>query len=168
MKLYVHGPDLLDHFAEKEDGSAFAAGAPDQSRANLRRWIARYCEARGCDGLIFFDDCGPAEVRPPTERVGRVTVTNLPYGRDAWMEMAGQANRSAMQEQTLVVTADHRLIRALERGRAKVVAPEQFVARARQGMGRSDEELAAEPDEKFSGLSEEEVDLWLEFFKRKE
>jgi hypothetical protein len=168
MKLYIDGTDLLDYFAEQADGTVLAAGDPEETRANLRRWIARYCEARGCDGVLFFDDCGPTEIRPLSERVGRVKVVNLPYRKDAWTEIAGQANRAAMEDQTLVVTADPRLTRALEHGKAKVATPQHFVTRARRGMGRSDEELAEEPDEKYSGLSEEEVDLWLDFFKRSE
>ena len=168
MILYVDGTDLLEYFAELADGSVLAGGDAEESQANLRRWVARYCEARGCDGVVVFDDCGPTELRPLSERVGRIKVVNLPYRKEAWTEIAGQANRSAMKEQTIVVTADHRLIKALERSKAKVATPEQFVARARSGMGRTDEEMAEEPDEKFSGLSEEEVDLWVDFFKREE
>ena len=168
MKIYIDGTDLLDYFAEQADGSLLAGGDPEENRANLRRWIARYCESCDCDGVLFFDDCGPTEVRPLSERVGRIKVVNMAYGKDAWTEIARQANRAAMEDQTLVVTADQRLARMLERGRAKVVTPQHFVTRARHGMGRSDGELAEEPDEKFSGLSEEEVDLWLDFFKRDE
>jgi len=166
MILFVNGRDLLDHFREQRDRAVFAAGNPEQSRTNLRRWVARYCETRGWDAVVFFDDCEAGEMRPLSERAGRVRVVNMPYGKKAWPEMARQANRSAQEEDALVVTADVRLIRALERGRAKVVTPQQFVARARDAMGRSDEDLTEEPDEKFSGLSEEEVDVWLDFFRR--
>jgi hypothetical protein len=168
MILYVNGRDLLDCFAGQQDASVFAAGSPEQSRTNLRRWVARFCEARGWDGVLFFDDCAAGEMRPLSQRAGRIRVVNMPYGKEAWLEMAGQANRCAMKEDTLVVTADGRLMRALGRGRAKVMGPEQFVAQARRAMGRSDKDVADEPDEKFSGLSEEEVDVWLDFFKRKE
>lgn len=168
MMLYIDGTDLLDYFAEQAEGTALAGRDPEETRANLRRWVARYCEARGCDAVVVFDDCGPTEVRPLSERVGRVKVVNLPYRKDAWTEIAGQANRSAMKDQTIVVTAEPRLTRALEHGRAKVATPQQFVTRARHSMGRDDDELAEEPDEKFTGLSDEEVDLWLDFFKREE
>jgi len=144
----------------------FVQGAPEKSRLNLRRWIARYCEARGCRAVVVFDDCGPSEVRPPVEHVGQMKVVNLPYGEDAWMMIAGEANRSALKEHTIVVSSDYRLIRALERGDARVTTPEQFVARVRRGMGRPDRELTDEPDEKFTGLSNEEVNAWLEFFER--
>ena len=168
MKLYVNGRDLLDHFRQERGDAVFVHGNAEQSRTNLRRWVARLCEARGWDGVVFFDDTGAGEIRPLSERAGRVRVVNMPYAREAWLEMAGQANRSAMDEETLVVTADGRLVRALERGRAKVMAPAQFVAQAREAVGRSDEDLTVEPDEKFSGLSEEEVDVWLDYFQRGE
>jgi hypothetical protein len=168
MRLFVNGRDLLQCFAEQRDDAVFVPGRPEQGRTNLRRWVARFCEARGWDGALFFDDTAADEVRPLSERAGRVRVVNMPYAKEAWLEMAGQANRSAMREETLVVTDDIRLIRALERGKAKVVTPAQFVARAREAMGRSDEDLTEEPDEKFSGLSEEEVDVWMDFFRRDE
>lgn len=168
MILYVDGPDLLDHFTELEDGSVFAQSAPEKSRLNLRRWIARYCEARGCRAVVVFDDCEPGDVRPPTERVGQVKVVNLPYGKDAWMMIAGEANRSALKEHTIVVTSDYRLIRPLERGDVRVLTPQQFVHRVRRCMGREDRDLTEEPDEKFTGLSKEEVNLWMEFFDREQ
>ncbi len=168
MKLFVNGRDLLDHFRGERDDAVFVPGNAEQSRTNLRRWVARLCEARGWDGTLFFDDTGAAEIRPLSERVGRVHVVNMPYAKEAWLEMAGQANRSAMEEDTLVVTEDIRLVRALERGRAKVVGSAQFVVGAREFIGRSDEDLTEEPDEKFSGLSEEEVDVWLDYFRRGE
>ncbi len=92
-------------------------------------------------------------------------VIHLPSGEDAYPEIAGSANRSAMRERTFVVTEDPRLMNALQRGRAGVWSPARFVVRARRTMGKDDEQLAREPDRKFTGLSEDEVDFWVQFFE---
>ena len=167
MRLYVDGNDLLAYFAEQEDPFLIKAD-PMKSREELARWLARYCEAAECDALLVFDDNQPEEVLPPTERVGRTTVVNTPYGVEARTEIAGPANRAAAEERTLVVTSDVRLMQVLERGRARVVDPGRFVARARGMMRKGDEGSSSEPDEKFTGLTDEDVGFWLEYFKTEE
>ncbi len=89
MKLYVNGRDLLEHFRQERDYAVFVPGRPEQSRTNLRRWVARLCEARNWDGVVFFDDTAAGEMRPLSERHGRVRVVNMPYAKEAWLEMAG-------------------------------------------------------------------------------
>ena len=164
MKLYVYGPDLLGYFAEHERHSAVARDGQERARENVVSWMARYCEVRGCEGWVYFDDAQPGEMRDPRQHVGPVYAVNLPYGEKAWTEMAAQANRAAAQERTVVVTDDVRLVRALTRGGATVAGAEEFVARARKSMRPEQEALADEPDEKFTGLSEGEVNFWLDFF----
>ena len=61
--------------------------------------------------------------------------------------------------------ADPRLRDALAGGRATVMTPAQFVARVRRTIGRGADARPDEPDEKFGGLAEEEVNFWLEYFK---
>jgi hypothetical protein len=89
-------------------------------------------------------------------------------GEDALTAIGGPANRSAAEERTFVVTGDHRLCDALARGRATALSPGQFVARARRSMGRQDEMKPDEPDEKFAGLTGEEVEFWLRYFEKKD
>ncbi len=167
MRVYVHGNDLLDYFTEKQD--PVVVDSDDwTSRQNVKRWLAHYCASQDCEGVLVWDGTPPGDVRTPSEQFGRVRVTNLPYGESAFAEISGPANRTAVQERTFVVTADHRLIEALRGGRAAVFTPAQFVARARRMVGKTDEKLAKEPDEKFTGLTSDEVEFWLGFFNEKD
>ncbi len=164
MRVYVNGEDLLAYFDEMQDPIVVEKDR-QKTRENLKRWLARYGEHRDCDVVLVWADIPPQRVLPRTERFGRVRVANLPYGEDAVSEIAGPANRTAVHERTFVVTEDARLKGSLASGRATVFSPSHFVRRARKSMGKGDEELAREPDEKFTGLSEGEVEFWLEFFK---
>ncbi len=167
MKIFVDGNALLEHFEEQQD-PILVADKPELSRQNIRRWLARYALLRDCTVVLVWETEDPDRVLPPSERFERVRVVNLPYGEEAVPEIAGPANRSAVAERTFVITDDHRLAEAVRRGRAALQEPAQFVRTARRTMGKSDEELAVEPDEKFTGLSEGEVNFWLDFFDQKE
>ncbi|MCD6416709.1 MAG: NYN domain-containing protein [Planctomycetes bacterium] len=167
MKVYVDGKDLLGYFIEQEDRLVLGPDQ-DQSRQNLRRWLARYAELQDCDVVLVWDELAPDEVLPLDERFGRVHVINLPYGENALQEIAGPANRTALEERTFVTTADPRLMDALERGKATTYSPAEFVSRARRIMGMGDEQMAKEPDEKFAALGEDEVEFWMNFFQKDE
>lgn len=160
MIIYVDGTDLLGCLTERGD-PLVARGSRDRSRQNITRWLVRYCEGRGCRAIFVFDGTEPDEVLSPIEQHGPVKVLSLPHGREAPAEIAGPANRSAQQERTLVVTDDVRLARDLEGGKARVLSCAGFVARVRRDVRAGDESLPGEPDEKFTGLSDEEVDFWL-------
>ncbi len=164
MKLYVDGNDLLDYFTEQQD-ALFNLEDEATRRENLARWLARYCELSEAQGVLIFDDNAADAVLEPVQHVGDVTVKNLPYGADIVLETAGPANRDAIDDRVFVVTADHHLARAAERGRARVQAPEQFVARARRMMHKEEESSAREPDEKFTGLTDGEVEFWVDYFR---
>ena len=165
MKVYVHGNELLEHFTERGD-DLVVAGDAHASRQNVKRWLNHYCRRQDCDAVLVWDGTPPGEVRTPGEQFGRVQVTNLPHGESAFAEISGPANRTAVEERTFVVTSDHRLIDVLRPGRAAVFSAAQFVARARRMMGKTDEELAREPDQKFTGVSEDEVEFWVDFFNQ--
>ena len=167
MIVYVDGPDLLAHLAERDD-PLIAEDDLDRTHQNLALWLARYCELSDCRGVLVFDDLAASDVRTPTERRGPVRVTNLPYGEEALSEIAGPANRSAAEERTVVVTNDYRLRDAVARSGANVLSPGQFVARVRRSMGRRDEMKPDEPDEKFAGLTGEEVEFWVRYFEKKD
>jgi predicted RNA-binding protein with PIN domain len=162
MKVYVDGNGLLECFRTQEGRGA--SGKQAIGRRQAARWLARYCEASNCDVTLVFDGNPVTEVLPPTERLSRVTIVNVPYGRTARDEIAGPANRAAMQERVLVVTADYRLTDALARGQARTMSPAEFLSGARKRMRKGEAALADEPDEKFTGLTDEEVGLWLDFF----
>ena len=167
MIVYVDGADLLTHLA-KQDDPLVVEGELDRTHDNLARWLGRYCEMSGCRAVLVFDDAPAADVRTPTEHRADVRVVNLPHGVEALSEIGGPANRSAVEERTFVVTDDHRLRDALARGRATVLSPAQFVARARRSMGHRDEMKPDEPDEKFTGLRDDEVEFWMGYFGDKD
>jgi predicted RNA-binding protein with PIN domain len=160
MMIYVDGTDLLGYLTEMGD-TLVARGSRDGSRENLARWLMRYCEAQGCRAILVFDGTELGEVLSPIEQHGDVKVLSLAHGGDARAEIAGPANRSAEEDRTLVVTDDARLARDLEHGKARVVSSARFVARVRRQIRAGDQTLPGEPDEKFTGLSDEEVNFWL-------
>ncbi len=164
MKLYVDGPALLEYFVENESDSIVITHDAEKNRANLRRWIGRYCMARDCEAVVVFDDLRPREVKPPYQSFGQVKVRNLPFGHDAVTEIAGPANREARERTVVIVTDEPALLEAARRGRARAETPQQFVRRVRRSIRPEDEELADEPDAKFSGIGEEEVEFWMDFF----
>ena len=167
MIVYVDGAGLLEFLAEQDD-PLITEDDPDRTHENLALWLSRYCEIADCRAELVFDNLPATDVRTPTERHGRVRVVNLPYGEEALREIAGPANRSAAEERTLVVTDDHRLREAVARSGATPLSPGQFVARARLSMGRHDEMKPDEPDEKFAGLTGEEVEFWVRYFEDKD
>jgi predicted RNA-binding protein with PIN domain len=167
MRIYVDGTDLLAHFEQQGD-ELLVDSDLDESRRSVKRWLARYADLHDCDITLVWDETPVGHVRDPRETFGRVKVVHLPFGEDAYPEIAGPANRSAAQERTFVVTEDPKLMNALQRGKAAVWSPAHFVARARRTMGKEDEQAAREPDRKFTGLSEDEVDFWVGFFEEED
>lgn len=167
MKVYVDGDSLLHHLRHQEDPIVRGAGI-DGGRGNLVRWLAQYAQAQDCEVIVVFDENQPGEVLPPVERLGRVKAVNVPPGGDARKEMAGPANRSAMQERTCVVTDRPALAAAFERGPARVLTSARFMEAARTLMRGSEELRTDEPDEKFTGLSDAEVELWADLFTDEE
>jgi predicted RNA-binding protein with PIN domain len=163
MIIFIDGPDLLEHFGELND-PIVVEGERDRSRQNLANWVARYCELRECKAVLVFDDNEAHERLSPVEHHGLVKVVNLPYGEEALDEIGGPANRAALEDRVFVITGDWRLLQAVERGKATGIDPARFVDRVRSAIRKEDEAVPDEPDEKFSGLSEREVDFWLEYF----
>ncbi len=162
MRVYVQGTALLAYMARKQNWSL--SEDPAASRTAVRRWLSRYAEAHDCYVVLVWGQNASAEVLPRTEAFGRLKVVNLPFGDDVTAEIAGPANRAALAERVCVVTDDPKLRDALGPGRAAVQTPAGFLQRARAVMGADGEDDALEPDEKFSGPSEDEVDFWLNFF----
>jgi len=163
MILFIDGPDLLDAFRDMDD-PLVVEGERDRTRQNLTNWVARYCELRECRAVLVFDDNEAGERLSPVEHHGAVKVVNLPYGEDAINEIGGPANRAAVDDRTFVVTADWRLLQAVEHGKAAGVDPAAFIRRVRNAIRKEDEAVPDEPDEKFSGLSDQEVEFWLDYF----
>lgn len=163
MIVYVDGNDLLDAFRDK-GSDVFVSDDRTKSRLNLARWLARYAERQECDVELVFDATALGEVLPPVTHHGRVRVANLETGAEARHAIAGPANRAAQGGRVYVVTSDPRLAQSLSHGNARVFDAGQFLARVRTVLRGGDEEGLDEPDEKFSGLSEEEVGFWARYF----
>jgi predicted RNA-binding protein with PIN domain len=168
MKIYVDGNTLLGYLDEQGD-SIVAPNSRDKTRQNLARWLARYCRRREADAVVVFEGQGPNEKIPRRREVGRVTVLTPPYEVEAHDEIAAPANREARSgERVTVVTDDWKLARVFEKGAAKVQSCEQFVQRVRHFLGKDTKSLSTEPDAKFSGVVDEEVDYWMDFFEFEE
>ena len=162
MIVYMDGNDLLDAF-RKTGSDVFVDSDGTKSRLNLARWLARYAEKQDCDVELVFDGMDAGDVLPPVTRHGRVRVTNLEPGAKARHQIAGPANRTAQSDRVHVVTLDARLAQSLSHGNARVFAPDRFLSRVRKVMRGGQDEGLDEPDEKFSGLSEEEVGFWTQY-----
>jgi hypothetical protein len=80
---------------------------------------------------------------------------------------SASANKSAQQEETVVVSDDPRLVRALEHGKAKLERALDFIRTAKSRMRGEEKQSYEEPDEKFSGLTDRDVDGWMSLFKGK-
>ncbi len=163
MIVFVDGTAVLKCL-DRMGSDIVVAGSAERSRRNLALWFSRYAQHQDCDVVVVYDDFQAGEVRAPVEHYGRVKVVNLPYGEEARAEIAGPANRSAVQERTFVVTEDFRLREALKGGAARAFEPGEFISRARTVMRGAEDTAFDEPDEKFNGLSDEEVDYWIGFF----
>ena len=163
MIVYVDGNSLLECLAA-EDNPLVVEGDRDRTRRNLTHWLARYCESRDCRGVVVFDGTRQGEVLSPVERRGPIKVLTTPHGVSAASEIVGPANRAAHNEPVLVVTSDMRAAADVSLGKAEALSPAEFVARARRGMRSGDEAVPDEPDAKFTGLDEGDVDFWLHYF----
>jgi YacP-like NYN domain-containing protein len=163
MKYFVAGNDVLAHMDEVADTSCSGADR-DARRHALALWLARFCDSRDCDAVLVFDGTEAGEMPPPTTRTGRVTTLVTPYGIPARSLIAGPANQAAADERVYIVSADRRTADAVARSTVRLSAPDTFLTATRRRMGRDAEAPAVEPDEKFSGLAEDEVEFWLDFF----
>lgn len=163
MKVFVDGGGVVEAFSEV-DPKVIVPGDPERSRENVARWLARYAEHQDCEVELVYGDIESDEVLPPVEQHGRVRVRNLQPDEETLREIAGPANRTAEEERVYVVTEDPRLSGAVSGGDARVFSPRKFISRARRVMGAEGKERYDEPDEKYTGLGEEEVDFWMEFF----
>lgn len=163
MKVYVDGNSVLDYLAAKGD-PAFAGGQSEKDRQELARWLARYARVQGCEVVLVFDENPFGRTLPPFEHYGKTKVINTPPGESARAEIAGPANSDAESERTYVVTDDGKLRRGVENGGARVYSPGKFFAKARTLMRGDGKTATEEPDEKYTGVSEEEVDFWLQIY----
>jgi len=164
MKYFVAGNDVLAHMDEVDDTSCDGADRDDRRHA-LALWLARFCDNRNCDAVLVFDGTEAGEMPPPTTRTGRVTTLVTPYGVPARTFIASPANQGAADERTYVVSTDRRTADAVARSTVRVQTPATFLSATRRRMGRDATAPAIEPDEKFSGLADDEVGFWMDFFE---
>jgi predicted RNA-binding protein with PIN domain len=165
MKVYVDGNDLVEYFRENEPDTPQAIADREAAQDNVANWLARYARARDCDVVLVFDETRADDYLPYRDQVGGVTLLRAAYGVGAVREIAGPANQQAAEQDVTVVTDDIRLKQAVAHGGASAQGCASFVAQVRRLMGKDAEQAVVEPDEKFSGLSESEVDQWIRFFE---
>jgi len=163
MKVYVHGNALMKYLARRDPPMLTHRGG-DVDREILVRWVARYAEQRDCEVILVFDRIPPSQVLPRIQHCGKATIINVAPGKTARQEIAGPANRSAQNEPTCVVTDDFKLSRSVQKGGAGVWSPAEFFQKASTLMAGEEGRALDEPDEKYGGLSEEEVDYWARLF----
>ena len=164
MKVYVDGSSFMNHLEEKGDPMA-AGGGAERDRQELARWFARYAEHQGCDVILVFDENLFGKTLPKYEHYGKTKVINTPPGETARAEIAGPANQEAESERVYVVTDDGRLYSAVQNSEVRAYSPAKFLSKARTLLRGKDELQTEEPDEKYTGVSEDEVDFWLEMYK---
>ena len=164
MKVYVHGNAMMKYLARRDPPMLTGRG-DDVDRDILVRWLARYAERRDCDVTLVFDRIPPSQVLPRIQHHGRITIVNVAPGKGARDEIAGPANRDAQNEPTYVVTDDFKLSGSLRKGAAEVWRPHEFFEKASALMAGEEDRTLDEPDGKYSGLSDREVDYWARFFE---
>ena len=164
MIYFVDGNDLREALMSAERRRLSRPVAP-LTRGEIARWLSRYAERRGCEVVLVFDENPVGSALPPTERHGRVRVVNLDPGARALHEISGPANRAAESDRVFVVTDDPKLADALRAGKARVIGSAEFAENARRMWGAGEDTADEEPDEKYSGLADEEVDYWLREFQ---
>ena len=167
MIYFVDGNDLREALMASERRRLSRPVAP-RTGGEIARWLSRYAERRGCDVVLVFDENPVGSALPPTEHHGRVRVVNLDPGALALHEISGPANRAAQSDRVFVVTDNPKLVEALRTGKARAVGSAGFVEDARRMWGADEDAADEEPDEKYSGLADEEVDYWLSEFQGEE
>lgn len=164
MVIFIVGNDLSQALAA-DRSHRLSRPAPRPGRKEVAAWVARYADGRACRADVVFEH-GPGDgVLPPIEHFGLVRTVNLPEGKRALHEIAGPANRAAESDRVIVVTDDTKLTEAVRRGKARALGASEFIARVRSALGGGENAARGEPDEKYSGLSDEDVGYWLRVFQ---
>ena len=164
MQVFIHGNPLLEYMADKGD-IVVVDGDEDASRTNLARWLSNYAAVQDCNVTLYFEGGPGGATVSPVEHIGRTEVVTLEPGESLRQAIAGPANRAAGKERTYVVTTDPKLETALLKSDARVYEPRKFLSKARTLMRGDGENRVEEPDQKFTGVPEEEVDFWAEMFE---
>lgn len=162
MKVYIDGEALLEVLGAR--GVRSSRPGRNTLRQDMLRWLSRYAEIQQCDVTVVFGAGRSGEVRSPVEQHGKVRVVNLQPGAEVLHEIAGPASRAARLGRVWAVASDAGIEKALNRGRARAMQPEEFMLRA-QALMRREPGDDGEPQGKFSGVSEGDVEFWTRFFE---
>ncbi|MBS3762316.1 MAG: NYN domain-containing protein [Planctomycetes bacterium] len=163
MKIFIDGNGLLTTLRELRP-ALIVEEDPLKSRKKIARWLARYAEYQNCDLELVFGENETVEIVTPFEAVGGVQVRNLNTDEEVLKQIAGPANRLAQQQEVQVVTADERLRSALQKSDARVLTPKTFADRVAETTGGHNDTSFDEPGEKYTGVPDEEVSFWVNFF----
>ncbi len=167
MKVFIDGESFVRGSRELAP-DLVREGAPEATRENVAKWLARYAEIQDCDVKLVFAETRSEDVLPPTEEYGRVTVRNLLQGEKVTREICKPANQAANSDRVFVVADEPTVTEPVKSTDVRVYSPTEFIRRARKIMGKEQTSRYEEPDEKYSGVAEEEVDFWMDYFSEKD
>jgi predicted RNA-binding protein with PIN domain len=129
---------------------------PDDEE-KLVRLLVSYA-ARSQKRITVVFDPGEPSTLPQTRRLGGVEVVFAPYGSTADAVIARRVQRSRHPGEWLVITSDQKLADQVARLGARTRSAQTFAADACAPA-------AAEPEQKQTPPSADEVDAWMALFQ---
>lgn len=155
MPLIIDGNNLLHSLKKSsEDFESLTAG-------HLCRIISRYLQLAGEKGEIVFDGTGPPDKRE-FDNISHLEVFFAGLGADADTVIEDKIKINTAPKRLAVVSSDRRLRSAARTRRATAVKTDVFWNDVQKRL--SQRKKAKEPSEKRLGLTEGEIQKWLEFF----
>ena len=122
-----------------------------------------FCRIRGKQVEVYFDNSPPGQ---PASRVfGAVTARFVREGRTADDAIAARIKRLGRTTRNWTVVSSDRMVQAVAReARAQVVSSEAFADQLKEALEETDSNLSERTQ---PSLSPEEVDDWLDLFKKR-
>ncbi len=138
---------------------------PKGMRMMLVRLLAEYAE-RSDDRITVVFDGLPAD-RDAIVAVGAqagidVVFSGTETDADTWIEKMLAVSTGARE--TLVVSSDRQVQAAASRRHAKSCPADEYFRHIQHTLAEPETSRRAEPDAKFSGLSEGDVNVWMHIF----
>lgn len=156
MPIIVDGHNLL-RAVQKIDEQFYQLSEPA-----LCRIISEYLQLVKDSGEVIFDGSGPPEKGGFYKNL---EIFFAGYASDADTIIENKIKASTAPKRLVVVSSDRRLRKAASVRKAAAVKSEMFWNEVIAAFGRRDKKkAAAEPSQKFKGLSESETKQWLKLF----
>ena len=152
----AHASDWLDLKGRPE---------PKGMRAMLVRLLADYAE-RSDDRMTVVFDGLPADSRQIAELGNRAGIEVIFSGAevDADTQIAKMLEYSTGARDALVVSSDREVRAAASRFHARSCPADEFMNHIRQTLAEPAPAPESEPDVKYTGLSEGDVNVWMRIF----